>query len=68
VPVLVIRCTEKPAVPSHVVVCAVCGADCWLSDYSGAATMRLAEQLGSPEIVCEPCFESQGIWHRSETP
>lgn len=60
---LVMRCDSGPAyVPSRVVQCARCGADCWLSEYSGDSTLALARATGDPEINCEPCFmERVGI-------
>jgi hypothetical protein len=57
---LVMRCDEGPAaVPSRVVNCARCGADCWLSLYSGEQTLTLARLTGDPEINCGPCFDAR---------
>jgi hypothetical protein len=54
---LVMRCDEgPPAVPSVVVQCDVCGADCWLSKYSGQSTLALARITGDDQINCGPCF------------
>lgn len=57
---LVMRCDEGEAwVPSRVVQCSRCGADCWLSLYSGDSTLALAAATGDPEINCGPCFEAR---------
>lgn len=54
------RCDEGEAhVPSRVVKCARCEADCWLSLYSGESTLKLAAMTGDPEINCGPCFEAR---------
>lgn len=57
---IVMRCDEGEAwVPSRIVQCARCGADCWLSLKSGASTLTAAAQTGDPEINCWPCFETR---------
>lgn len=57
---VVMRCEDGPAaVPSRVVKCARCGADCWLSLYSGNSTLALAAVTGDPQINCGPCFEAR---------
>jgi hypothetical protein len=54
---LVMRCDEGDAhVPSRVVQCTRCGADCWLSLKTGDATLRLAAETGDPRILCNPCL------------
>ena len=54
--VLVTKADHPPAVPSRTVVCHRCGADCWLSLYSGASTIALAQMLGDDRITCGDCF------------
>lgn len=59
-PVLVMRCDEgEAAVPSRVVVCVACGADCWLSLYSGEQTLEVGRRTGDPRIMCRPCLEAE---------
>jgi hypothetical protein len=58
--VLVLRCDEgEPAVPSRVVQCCVCGADCWLGIATGDSTLALGAFLGAPDITCRPCIEAE---------
>lgn len=58
--VLVSPCSAGPAaVPSRVIVCGGCGADCWLSEYSGASTLALAQMVsesGEVLILCSDCL------------
>lgn len=58
--VLVMRCDEGPAhVPSDVVTCFSCGADCWLSKFSGASTIAASQQTaGESLLVCQPCLDA----------
>ena len=57
---VVMRCDEgEPYVPSRVVQCARCGADCWLSEKTGDSTLALASATGDAEINCMPCFEAR---------
>jgi len=57
VPVLVMRCDEGDAlVPSRVVRCSACGADCWLSRRTGAGTLARARASGDGKILCGPCL------------
>lgn len=58
VPVLVARVSDgEAAVPSRVVSCASCGADCWLSIKTGNSTLALASIHGTPMLTCMPCLE-----------
>jgi hypothetical protein len=62
--VLVLRCSERPVswVPSIVVACATCGADCWLSASTGAGTIAAARALGTAEFVCDSCEKQLKTW------
>jgi len=56
-PALLLRCDQGPAaVPSDVVRCEGCGADCWLSQYSGPSVRALAAQTGDPRLLCGRCL------------
>jgi hypothetical protein len=56
-PVLVARCDESPAyVPSRVVNCAVCHAECWLSEKTGDSTVAAAVASGDGRIMCTRCL------------
>lgn len=56
VAVAVMPCSEGPAyVPSRVVVCEHCGADCWLSEKTGDSTIAAAAAMGRAVITCTPC-------------
>lgn len=50
----------EPWVPSDIVQCAGCGADCWLSKYSGQSTLALAATLGDARIFCASCLMKEG--------
>lgn len=55
--VLVARCDSgPPAVPSVIVQCVGCGADCYLSKYSGASILAAAALMGDARIFCQPCL------------
>jgi hypothetical protein len=59
--VLVVRADHPPAVPSRIVTCGVCSADCWLSKYSGDGTLALARshsETGEIVITCSVCLET----------
>lgn len=58
--ILVMRCDAGPAhVPSRVVQCAACSADCWLSEASGDATIALAQRVaGAVIFTCRSCLDA----------
>lgn len=56
-PVLVIKTTEEPAVPSRVVQCSKCGEDCWESLETGDKNDELVILLeGKLSYTCVDCF------------
>lgn len=56
--ILVMRVDQGPAhVPSRVVQCSSCGADCWLSRYSGPSTIALAAAAGDASFCCTQCLD-----------
>jgi hypothetical protein len=55
-------CTlTEPVVPSSVVQCGKCSADCWLSLKTGESVIEAAKQLGPyGGFMCLPClFETR---------
>lgn len=59
--VFVMRCDELPVphVPSTVVQCGTCGADCWLSAATGPLSIAAAKSLAPGKTVsflCRPCL------------
>lgn len=54
------RCDEGEAyVPSRVVQCGRCGADCWLSEETGDATIETARRVaGAVIFTCRPCLDA----------
>jgi hypothetical protein len=54
------RCDEGAAwVPSRVIECDGCGADCWLSEYSGEDTLAAARAMEGRLVVwCRRCLET----------
>ena len=59
-PVIVVRVADMPTsvVPSRVVQCTGCGADCWLSLATGDSTLALSAHLsGDHRIWCAQCLQ-----------
>lgn len=58
-PVICVRASHEPAVPSNIVTCERCGSDCWISKESGQRSLLTAMALGQPGVLCESCWQEE---------